>query len=224
MDENCILLKDVSKTYSNGRLDVTALSDVGFSLPCGTSLSLCGPSGSGKTTLLNLIGGLDRPDSGDILVNGKSLLPMTEKELTLYRRKSVGFIFQDDALIPDMTVYENVELPLVLSAVASHERLRRVKAVLAELQMSDRLRSYPDELSGGERQRISVARAIVHGPSILLADEPTSNLDKAASVMVLEAIRGLAAAKGISLVLSSHDESVLSRFDRRLTLSYGRIT
>lgn len=224
MVEKTILFRDVSKTYSRGTSIVSALDNISFSLSHGAALGLSGPSGSGKTTLLNLIGGLDRPDSGDIQVMGNQLQTMTEKELTLYRRKTVGFIFQDDALIPDMTVYENVELPLVLSAVPSYERLGRVEAVLSELEMADRFSSYPDELSGGERQRIAVARAIVHGPLILLADEPTSNLDQSASRKVLDAIARLAASKGICLILSSHDESVLSRFDRRLKLSYGRIS
>ena len=223
MNEIFISLKDIYKTYGKKPDAVNALSDISLTLNRGDSAVVTGPSGSGKTTLLNLIGGLDTPDSGTLRIGSLKLNRMGEKERTFYRRKHVGFIFQDDALIPELTAFENIELPLVLTGCGRKKRIEKVESVLSSLGISLKKNSFPYELSGGEKQRVAAARAVVHDPAIVLADEPTSNLDRSSSDKVIDVIRSISKNLGITVLISSHDQEVISRFDKKITLNYGKI-
>ncbi|HPY94037.1 MAG TPA: ABC transporter ATP-binding protein, partial [Clostridia bacterium] len=185
-------LNGIGKVYKAGEMRVEALKNVSLSFERGEFVAVLGPSGCGKTTLLNIIGGLDRYDSGDLRINGRSTKEYSEREMDAYRNHSVGFVFQTYNLIPHQSVLANVELALTLSGVGRAERLARAREALDQVGLKDQLHKRPNQLSGGQMQRVAIARALVNDPDVLLADEPTGALDTATSIQVLELLKELA--------------------------------
>lgn len=210
----------LSKLYKTGSQQVAALSEVSFTINKGELVGLSGPSGSGKSTLLNILGGLDSPTSGTVSVDGCALQGLKDDALTLYRRNTVGFIFQAANLLPALTVYENVMLPLVPLPLSPTERHERVVAALEQVNIAHRADHLPGELSGGEQQRTAVARAIVNQPRLILADEPTGELDSENAGRIMELLSTLAAS-GCTVLVASHDAEVIGIADWVLTLRGG---
>lgn len=200
-----VRVNDVSKTYTRGSQSVPVLNNITFDISEGEFLALMGPSGSGKSTLLNLIAGIDRVDGGSIEVNGVDITTMAEAELTDWRSYNVGFIFQFYNLIPVLTALENVELPLLLKGLSRRERKERAEFLLGLVNLSERLSHYPGQLSGGEQQRVAIARAMVTDPSILVADEPTGDLDRASAEEVLSLMARLNEEFGKVIIMVTHD-------------------
>jgi putative ABC transport system ATP-binding protein len=217
-----IALDRVTRQFA-GKRDVIALADVTLSIPRGEMVSIIGPSGSGKSTLLNLIGGLDRPTSGDVFVDGAALGGLTDDELTRVRRDKIGFIFQFFNLLPTLTCLENVGLPLHLRGWPRRKVDDRARELLDLVQLAHRLHHLPDELSGGERQRVAIARALSIYPPILLADEPTGNLDTHTGEEILSLIRDLHARLGSTVVIVTHDMNVANSCERTIALRDGRV-
>ncbi|HEY2295422.1 MAG TPA: ABC transporter ATP-binding protein [Thermoanaerobaculia bacterium] len=217
-----IRLEGVSRTYQLGGQPVHALVDITEHVAPGEHVAIMGPSGSGKSTLLNLLGCLDRPDAGKYWLDGREVGTLSDEELTAVRRDLIGFVFQSFHLVPRLTAAENVELPMVFAGVGRAERRRRVEAALAAVDLTGRADHRPDQLSGGERQRVALARATVMGPRVLLADEPTGNLDTASGRQILDLLDRMN-DDGITLVVVTHDPSVARRADRVIILVDGRI-
>jgi putative ABC transport system ATP-binding protein len=218
-----IQIRGLTRNYAIGKTAVAALTGVDLGIPLGEFTALVGPSGSGKSTLLNLIGGLDRPSRGDIQVDGLSLGTATEQELVRYRRERVGFIFQSFNLLPTLTAVENVETPMVLAEVSRSERRARATRLLESVGLGQRSSHKPNELSGGERQRVAIARALVNNPSLLLADEPTGNLDSKTGAAVLDLLCELVHKNKLTLIMVTHDLEVASRADRIVHLRDGSV-
>jgi putative ABC transport system ATP-binding protein len=218
-----IELVGVHKSYREGDAERVVLADVDLAIDPGSVVALLGPSGSGKSTVLNLIGGIDVPERGDVRVGSRSLVSLSEHDRALYRRRSVGFVFQAFNLIPTLTVEENVRLPLELTGVDGAAARDRVAALLAEVGLADRTAAFPERLSGGEQQRVALARAVVHRPLIVLADEPTGNLDSVAAGHVLALLRGLAAESGTTVVVATHSAEAAAVADRVLAVRGGRV-
>ncbi len=195
----------LSKIYVQGEVETRVLEDVNLRVFPGEYVALMGPSGSGKSTLLNVVSGLDAPTSGDVLVNGQSIVGLGESELAIWRREHIGFIFQQYYLMPVLTAFENVELPLLLFDLTRRERKERVEAALAIVGLSDRMTYYPRQLSGGQQQRVGIARAIVADPLILIGDEPTGNLDVHATEEVLRLFDTLNRDLGKTIIMVTHD-------------------
>lgn len=212
---------DLVRTYWRGAHAVEALRGVTIELGATECLGVKGPSGCGKTTLMNLLGGLDRPTSGTIRLGDREVTALGERELTLYRRDSVGFVFQQFQLIPHLTALENVCLPLRYKGVAPGERRSRAKRSLESVGMAHRLDFFPDELSGGEAQRVAVARALVKEPKVVLADEPTGELDSRTARELLELIGTLRASLAVAFLIVTHDDSVVSFCDRVVEMHDG---
>jgi putative ABC transport system ATP-binding protein len=217
-----IALDRVTRQFA-GKRDVIALCDVSVSIPRGEMVSIIGPSGSGKSTLLNLIGGLDRPTSGDVFVDGAALGGLSDDELTRVRRDKIGFIFQFFNLLPTLSCLENVGLPLHLRGWPRKKVDERARELLDLVQLGHRLHHLPDELSGGERQRVAIARALSIYPPILLADEPTGNLDTHTGDEILSLIRDLHTRLGSTVVIVTHDMNVANSCERTIALRDGRI-
>jgi putative ABC transport system ATP-binding protein len=213
---------DVSKTYRSGDVAVDALRAVSLVISEGEFVAIMGPSGSGKTTLLGILGCLDRPTSGSYELVDREVATLSEAQRARVRRDRIGFVFQAYNLLPRATAYKNVELPLVYGRVPASERRERVLAALAEVGLSDRARHKPSQLSGGEQQRVAIARALVVRPSVLLADEPTGNLDSASAEEVL-AVLGRAHERGATIVMVTHSDEVARNASRIVRLSDGRI-
>jgi putative ABC transport system ATP-binding protein len=213
----------LSRNYNVGKTVVAALSEVSLEVGRGEFAALVGASGSGKSTLLNLIGGLDRPSSGKIQVDDLSLTEVSDDRLVRYRREQVGFIFQSFNLLPTLSALENVESPMVLAEVPRSERRDRAMKLLESVGLGARAIHRPNELSGGEKQRVAIARALANSPSLLLADEPTGNLDSKTGATILELLCGLIKAKGLTLVIVTHDTEVAARADRVIHLRDGRV-
>ena len=209
----------VSKSYA-GR---AVLADVSFRLHAGERLALMGPSGSGKTTLLNCLGGVDRPDSGTIALHGERIDTLGSDALARLRRQRVGTVFQFFHLLPTLTAFENVEFPLQLNGVATAERRTRVTRLLERVKLTDRAHALPSQLSGGEMQRVAIARALAHQPGLILADEPTGNLDSANGANILALLRDLSAETGTALVLVTHSAEAAAICPRTIQLRDGRI-
>ncbi len=221
--ERIVEVRDVSKIYKQGEIEVHALNQVSLDLYQGGFSVLAGPSGSGKTTLLNLIGALDSPTKGTITVDGKRLDDVRERDLAELRLRRVGFVFQAYNLIPVLSAYENAEYVLVLQGVAPKERRERVMAILESVGLQGLENRRPHELSGGQQQRVAVARALAAKPSVVLADEPTANLDTTTGNELIDLMHELNRARNVSFVLSSHDPKVIDRADRVIRLCDGRI-
>ena len=213
-----IQLRSVSRHYVMGESVIRAVHDVSLSVPSGEFLALLGSSGSGKSTLLNLIAGLDRPSSGAVIAHGQDLSKMSSLELARYRRQTVGMVFQSFNLLPRMTLEENVELPLRLAEVDRSERSARVRDALERVRLEKRIGHRPSELSGGEQQRTAVARALVNRPRILLADEPTGNLDSATGESILTLLREIQKNLGMTIVMVTHERTLAERFADRLAV------
>ncbi|HRZ80579.1 MAG TPA: ABC transporter ATP-binding protein [bacterium] len=220
---NVIKVQNVVKTYKTGEIEVNALSGVSLEIEKGEFTAIAGPSGSGKSTLLNIIGGLDTPSSGDVLLGGKLISKMSGAELSNFRRDHVGFIFQSYNLIPVLTVAENIEFVMLLQGVDKKERAKKVKDILDEIGLSGSEHRLPSQLSGGQQQRVAVARAIVSAPDIILADEPTANLDSATGSALLDMMRKLNEDKGITFIFSTHDRMIMERAKRLVMLHDGKI-
>ena len=218
-----VTVSDLRKIYSEGRMPVEALRGVDLSIEKGEFLALVGPSGSGKTTLLNLIGGLDRPTGGEIFVEGKEITGLPSSELAELRLRRIGFVFQEYNLIPVLTALENVEYVMLLQGVKERERRGRALAILKEVGLEGMEKRKPRELSGGQQQRVAVARSIVSEPAIVLADEPTANLDSNTGAALLDLMRGLNEKKGITFIFSTHDPMVMGRARRIVRLKDGTI-
>jgi putative ABC transport system ATP-binding protein len=217
-----IELERVGKQYP-GKRHVTALNDVSLVVARGETVSIIGPSGSGKSTLLHLVGGLDSPTSGDVRVDGRSLAGLSDDQLTELRRDKIGFVFQFFNLLPTLTCLENVGLPLHLRGWRARDVDARARDLLSMVQLGARMHHRPDELSGGERQRVAIARALSVYPPIILADEPTGNLDSQTGHEILELFRDLHARLGTTLVLVTHDMRVAESCQRTVTVRDGRI-
>lgn len=217
-----IELLGVSRTWDVGGRPVHALRDVTLSIAAGEYLAVMGPSGSGKSTLLSLLGGLDRPTAGSYLFEGREVAALSDDELSRLRRERIGFVFQSFHLVPRMTALENVALPLVLGGVPPAERLARAAEALASVGLTERIRHRPDQLSGGEKQRVCLARAVVTGPGLILADEPTGNLDSASGAEIVALLERLHAG-GRTLLVVTHDPGIGARAPRKVRLADGRI-
>ena len=217
-----IELKKVTRAYSHGTRTILALHDVSLHIRAGEFLSVMGPSGSGKSTLLNLIGGLDQPSSGEIFIDGKPLHGISDDELTLIRRRRVGFIFQFFNLLPILTAEENVGLPLLLEGVPFSKVRPKAEALLRKVGLGERTGHRPEQLSGGEMQRVAIARALIAGPAVLLADEPTGNLDTRTSIEIFELLKGLH-REGQTIVMVTHDPKAAAHGTRTVTLRDGNI-
>lgn len=217
-----ITLQDLEKTFYLGENPVPAVRDFNLTVEKGELLCLVGPSGCGKSTLLNLIGGLDRPTRGKIFVNGIDITLLSENELCLYRRRRLGFVFQSFNLLPQFTALENVELPLIFAGVERQERLRLSHELLEQVGLKDRLSHRPTELSGGQQQRVAIARALINHPGILLADEPTGNLDTASGGEIMNLIKNLN-EQGITCIIATHDREVAAYAHRVIILRDGAV-
>lgn len=213
----------LTKVYSQDSIAVTALRDVDLEIAAGEFVALVGPSGSGKSTLLNLLGGLDRPTSGRLWVADAELGAMSRHALAELRLRKIGFVFQEYNLIPVLSALENVEYVMLLQGVADEERRRRAMAILNEVGLAGLEDRRPGELSGGQQQRVAVARAIVSEPALVLADEPTANLDSATGAALMDLMRQLNEEKGVTFVFSTHDTMVMERARRLVRLKDGRI-
>ena len=200
-----VTINDVSKAYQRGNQPVPVLEGISFEIARGEFLALMGPSGSGKSTLLNLIAGIDTVDSGSIVVDGVDIATLHESDLARWRAAHVGFIFQFYNLIPVLTAFENVELPLLLTTLSRRERHEHVEAALSVVSLSDRMEHYPSQLSGGQQQRVAIARAIVTDPTILVADEPTGDLDRVSAGEILGLMARLNAERGKTIIMVTHD-------------------
>jgi putative ABC transport system ATP-binding protein len=217
-------LTGVTKSYQKGRGIVQALQGVDLEINDGEFLAIQGPTGHGKTTLLQMLGGLDRPTSGSIELAGQDLAQLREGQVTQVRAKSIGFIFQTFNLIPTLTAQENVEVALVPAGVSSAERRRRAQAMLTDLGLGERLRHLPAELSGGQQQRVAIARALVKEPKVLLADEPTGNLDEDTRDEIMALMERLWSDYGLTMVLVTHDSSVARRAQRIGLMQNGKLS
>jgi len=198
-------IRNLAKSYTRGGQVVPVLSDITLDIEAGDFIALMGPSGSGKTTLLNLIAGIDKPDSGSLRVAGVDIAALSEAELADWRAANVGFIFQFYNLMPVLTAYENVELPLMLAPLSRAERRARVELVLSVVGLADRMKHYPNELSGGQQQRVAIARAVVADPTIIVADEPTGDLDRVSAADILAMLQRLNRELGKTIVMVTHD-------------------
>jgi len=216
------VLRDVVKTYRRGKEKIEVLHHLDLTVPSGEFLALMGPSGSGKTTVLNLIGGLDRPDSGEVVVAGENLPRLSGGQLAKWRARHVGFVFQFYNLMPMLTAAQNVELPLLLTKLGKAQRREHVETALKLVALADRAKHYPREMSGGQQQRVAIARAIVSDPKLLLCDEPTGDLDRATADEILSTLQILNRELGKTIVMVTHDPAA-ARFARRtLHLDKGR--
>lgn len=216
-------LRGVEKSYQMDSVTVPVLRNVNLLIRPGHFTVLLGPSGSGKTTLLNLIGCIDRPDRGRIVVAGQEIARMSDDELSDFRAENIGFIFQNFNLIPVLSAYENIEYPLVLAGMPEARRRRRVNRLLEAVGLSDRANNLPGQLSGGQRQRVAIARALARKPKLVIADEPTANLDSKTGEAILRLMRRMQDRYEVSFIFSSHDRSIMNAADDLITLRDGSI-
>jgi putative ABC transport system ATP-binding protein len=214
---------DVCKIYRQGENDITALAGVSLDIAKGSFVAVMGPSGSGKSTLLHLIGGLDRPSSGEVLVDNRLLGQMADDEVTLFRRTKIGFVFQFYNLLPTLTALENVTLPFVLDGVSKGESDRKAQLLLEKVGLEQRKHHLPEELSGGEIQRVAMARALAFDPPILLADEPTGNLDSKSGDAILLLLRRINQEQGCTVVMVTHSQEAAGHGDRIIFLRDGKV-
>ena len=215
--------RQLTRTYRRGDQEITPLSDLDLDIEAGTFLALMGPSGSGKTTLLNLLAGIDRPTSGSLVVDGREIHRLSRGALAAWRASAVGYIFQLYNLVPVLTAYENVELPLLLHKLPRRERHQRVAAALDLVGIADRSDHLPRQLSGGQEQRVAIARAIVTDPTLLLADEPTGDLDRESAVSIMDLMARLNRDLGRTIVMVTHDPKTTEWCDSVLHLEKGRL-
>ena len=223
MNNNLISVKGVSKVFKVGEENFTALRDINLEIASGSFMSFVGPSGSGKTTILNLIGGLDVPTAGNIFFKNTKLSAMNRNQMAQYRRKNIGFIFQTYNLFPVYSVYENILFPLLLNGSKEKDVRERVMNIINKVGLSDQVKKRPSQLSGGQCQRVAIARALVKDPLLILADEPTANLDSKNSLQILELMSELNQQYKAAVVFSTHDEKVTRYVRREVVLEDGKI-
>jgi putative ABC transport system ATP-binding protein len=215
---------DISKQYLSGRGHVQALKGISFCMERGRNLALVGKSGSGKTTLMNCIGGIEKPDTGKVIIDGCEIQSLTERVLCLFQRRNIGFVFQHGNLLSFMTVAENIAFPLNLNGVNAHTRDRRVAEMLDLIGLPDIGAAMPFELSGGELQRVAVARAVSHHPNLLLADEPTANLDSATGIGIMKMMIDLTRRENCTFIMATHDQELIALADQSIRLRDGKIS
>lgn len=218
-----VSIRNLSKVYAQGEIQVTALDNISLDIAGGEFLTLMGPSGSGKSTLLHIIAGIDRPTSGQCAVQGVEVTRLDESQLADWRNQNVGFIFQTFNLIPVLTAFENVELPLLLTRLGRRERRQRVETALGLVGLGDRMHHLPKQLSGGQEQRVAIARALVTDPSLVVADEPTGNLDSHSAHDVLEVLRSLSRDAGKTVIMVTHDPKAAAFGSRSIHLEKGEL-
>ncbi len=221
--ENIVTVRDLSKIYRQGEINVTALNRISLDILSGEFLTLMGPSGSGKSTLLHIVAGIDRPTSGKCIVQGIDVTELSESQLADWRNQNVGFVFQTFNLIPVLTAYENVELPLLLTKLRSKERRKLVETALQIVGLADRQKHLPKQLSGGQEQRVAIARALVTDPRLIVADEPTGNLDSQSAHDVLDILRTLSRDVGKTVIMVTHDPKAAAFGSRTIHLEKGEL-
>jgi lipoprotein-releasing system ATP-binding protein len=223
-DNNTLVcVSDIVKQYVSGDETLNILKGISFNIRRGVSVAISGQSGSGKSTLLNILGGIEKADGGRVIVGGTDISGLPEKNLSLYRSRQVGFIFQFHYLLKDFTALENVMLPAYIAGVSKKAAMDKARSLLADVKMEDRIKHYPSQLSGGERQRVAVARSMINDPDMILADEPTGNLDPDNSSAVAELLYAGAEKRGKTLIVVTHDETVASRASMRFILENGLV-
>lgn len=218
-----IRLESVSKTYTLGTTQVHALNNMSLDIHDGELTVLTGPSGSGKSTALHLLGALDKPSTGEVFIDNKPISGLSDKALARIRREKIGFVFQSFNLIPVLSVFANVEFPMILTGAPKEERTERVAYLLKRVGLEDRARHKTEELSGGQRQRVAIARALVNSPSVVLSDEPTANLDSKTSNEILDLMEELNRDQQVTFVFGTHDPSIVARANRIVTINDGQI-
>jgi putative ABC transport system ATP-binding protein len=218
-----IEIRDITKRYHKGGETITPLDAVSLDIDEGEFVSLMGQSGSGKSTLLNLIASIDRPDSGSITIDGTDITKLSRTQLAHWRAANVGYIFQTHNLVPVLTAFENIELPLLLLPMSRRERQKRVDVALQAVDLTDRAEHYPRQLSGGQEQRVGVARAIVTHPTVVVADEPTGDLDNETSIQILRLLKRLNAEFGVTMLMVTHDAEAASMAQRQVRLEHGKL-
>lgn len=224
MAEPIVKLRDVAKSYYRDSLEIPVLTDIDLEIPNGEFLALMGPSGSGKTTLLNLMAGIDRPSSGEVIVAGENIAKLSEAALAKWRSRHIGMVFQFYNLIPVLTAYENVELPLFLTGLSKKERQEHVGTALSIVGLADRMQHYPRQLSGGQEQRVAIARAIVSDPTLILADEPTGDLDKHSAEEIMTLLSRLNSEYKKTIIVVTHDPRAAEKARVRKHLDKGELT
>ena len=218
-----IQVEDVSKVYSTGEVEVAALDHVSLAIQRGEFTAIAGPSGSGKSTLLNILSGLDTPSSGRVSLDGRAISEMSGSELSDFRRDHIGFVFQSYNLIPVLTATENAEYVMLLQGVAPNERKRRIREILAEVGLQGMEDRRPQQLSGGQQQRVAIARAMASRPDLILADEPTANVDSTTGTALIDMMREINENQGMTFVFSTHDTMIMERARRLILLKDGHI-
>jgi len=221
--KNILEISKLTKKYKDGSINVTALESISFKVPEGNDIAILGPSGSGKTTLLQLAGGLDRPTSGDVIVNGRNMNELSDTEISEFRNKTMGFVFQMINLHEFLTAKENVLVPMLLGGMNKRAAVERSQYLLDKFKLLDRANHLPKQLSGGEQQRVAVARALANNPKLIFADEPTGKLDRKNSEMIIEILDRLSKEEKMSVIMITHDEKVAKRFSRVIVLENGRV-
>ncbi|NOS70905.1 MAG: ABC transporter ATP-binding protein [Verrucomicrobia bacterium] len=221
---NIVTIRNLSKIYQQGEINVTALDNISLDIAAGEFLTLMGPSGSGKSTLLHIIAGIDRPTSGECHVQGIDVAQLNESQLADWRNQNVGFVFQTFNLIPVLTAYENVELPLLLTRLNRSERRKQVETALDLVGLADRMKHLPKQLSGGQEQRVAIARALVTDPALVVADEPTGNLDSHSAQEVLKVLQLLARDAGKTVIMVTHDPKAAAFGSRSIHLEKGELS
>ena len=217
--------KHVFKVYKMGELDLEVIKDLNVSIGSGEFIAIVGPSGSGKSTVLNILGGLDKPTHGEVIVDNENITDLNTTALAHFRGKNIGFIFQSFNLIPVLSVYENIEYPLIMiQHLSLEERKKRVLEVLKKVDMLDQKEKYPDQISGGQKQRVAIARALVTNPKIVFADEPTANLDSKTAHRIIELMHEIKKAYNTTFVFATHDEKIVASAERLITLVDGQVT
>ena len=220
-----VAAEDISKTYETGKVSVQALKNVCFAIEAGTIVSFIGPSGSGKTTLLNIIGCLDKPTSGRMEITGTDIAGLDRKQSARFRGGNIGFIFQDFNLVPILTVYENIEYPLIMvRSTPADERNKIVRELLEAVEMSDQSDKFPDQISGGQKQRVAIARALVTNPKLVLADEPTANLDHKTAYMILTLMKKMRDELKTTFIFSTHDPKIVGEAEVIYIIEDGILT
>ncbi len=223
MDKTVVELKEVTKKYTVGESDILALNNVDFKLTQGEFIVVAGPSGSGKSTFLNILGSIDKPTSGSIFFDGKDISAISLNDLHQLRLYKIGFVFQSFNLVPVLSAYENVELPLLFKNLSKKELRERVNHVLHKVGLSDRSHHLPAKLSGGQKQRVAIARALAGSPELIIADEPTANLDRKTAASIMDLIAELNEKEQVSIVVSTHDPYVIERAKSKLLIQDGKI-
>jgi len=220
---NTVVFKNVSKSYQLGMITTSVIKDISFEIEPNLFTVISGPSGSGKTTILNLIGCLDKQSSGEIMVAGKSTTNMSDDEMSQFRLQNLGFIFQNFNLFPVLSAYENVEYPLILINMPAAQRKKRVMELLDAVGLSSKANNFPNQLSGGQRQRVAIARALSKNPSLVLADEPTANLDSHTGTEIIQLMRSMQKLLKITFIFSSHDPHIQAAADNTIVVNDGVI-